>query len=102
MNVPSLNEPGSNLSDYRDIKKERKISKRLHDPPIPNPNIDGISNFLVTDSAVGVKEKRPNFKLMKSAMPVDQTSTNVFDRLLSHSTITSKIKENQLWLTVMN
>ena len=30
---------------------------------------------------------------MKSAMSVDQTSTNVFDRLLSHSTITSKKKE---------
>lgn len=30
---------------------------------------------------------------MRSAMSVEQTNTNVFDRLLSHSTITSRIKE---------
>lgn len=88
-----MNEPGSKLSDYRDIRKERKISKKMHDPPIPNPNTDGLTNFLVPDSAVGGKDRRPNLKLMKSAMSVDQSNTNVFDRLLSHSTITSKRKE---------
>jgi len=86
--------PASKLSDYRDMRKERKIIKKnFNDAPAYNANTEGITSFLGSDSIGVGRDKRGAMNKMRSAMSVEQTNSNVFDRLLTHSTITSKIKE---------
>lgn len=84
----------SKLTDYRDIRKERKISKKnYNDPQGSNPNIDGLTNFLSSDNSGIIKDRKGAIGRMRGAMSLEQTNSNVFDRLLSQSTITSRKKE---------
>jgi hypothetical protein len=84
----------SKLTDYKDIRKDRKIVKNkvLNEQIGGNSSIDGLTNFLGPDMP-GSKDKRTGVYKMRQAISMEQTNANVFDRLMSQSTITSKIKE---------
>lgn len=88
------NHTHSKLTDYKDMRKDRKIVKNkvLNEQIGGNSNTDGITNFLGSDMP-GSKDTRSSMHKMRQATSMEQTNSNVFDRLMSHSTITSKIKE---------
>ena len=88
--TPPIDKQGGKLTDYRDIRKERKMIKKKYDAPAGS-NTSELTNFLNSESNT-VKDKRSHLVKMRSACSTEQTS-NVFDRLLTHSTITSRIKE---------
>lgn len=83
----------SKLADYKDMRKDRKISKKaLNDPTGQNLTTNELINFLGNEAGAS-KDKRASILKMRQAISLEQSNTNVFDRLLTHSTITSRIKE---------
>lgn len=92
--IPEMqNLAGSKLADYRDMRKDRKIGKNPVTNPLGANTSDAVASFLGND-VPGGKDKRGNMLKMRQAMSTEQTNFNVFDRLLTHSTITSRIKQN--------
>lgn len=92
--IPEIpGQTNSKLADYKDMRKDRKMSKRGHNEPGQLSTTDNLLSFLGGDQQ-STKDKRSNMLKMRSAMSTEQTNANVFDRLLSHSTITSRIKQN--------
>jgi len=89
------NPQNTKLIDYKDLRKERKISiNKTAESISNNPYVDNISNMLNPDSSGG-KDKRATLLRMRHSTSAETTNSNVFDRLMSHSTITSKIKERR-------
>lgn len=85
---------GGKLTDYRDMRKERKmIKKQYSENPGTNPITDPVSSFLAPEGNATPKDRKGAMNKMRGAMSLEQSNTNVFDRLLQHSTITSKQKE---------
>jgi hypothetical protein len=88
-------QPNSKLTDYRDMRMERKMGKKkLGDYPKQNSQTNDLMNFLNPDPAHEQKDKKPQpANKLRTASSGDQINKNVFDRLLQHSTITSRIKQ---------
>lgn len=94
--IPEATGPqNSKLADYKDMRKDRKINKKvLNDPTGQNLTTNELINFLGNETGAGAfKDKRASILKMRQAISSDQSNSNVFDRLLTHSTITSRIKE---------
>ena len=95
-NMPSLTEnsgpPSSKLIDYKNLRNKGKFGKKGYNDGSQISNTSEIENFLLPEST-NTKDKRALLSKVHHAVSVDSASTNVFDRLLYHSTTTSRIKE---------
>jgi hypothetical protein len=83
--------PSNKLSDYKDMRKDRKIVKKggFNDSGVPNPYLNDYS----ANELASMKDKKSGMLKMRQAASFEQSNANVFDRLTAHSTITSRIKE---------
>lgn len=97
-NTPSLIEnsgqPSSKLIDYKNLRNKGKFGKKGYNDGSQISNTSEIENFLLPESA-NAKDKRGLLSKVHNAASVDSANTNVFDRLLYHSTTTSRIKEKK-------
>jgi len=87
--TPIAESPVSKLTDYKDMRKDRKNVKKGYNESgntPAGPSDYGNQDFTSLD-------RRVNMLKMKHTSSVDQSNGNVFDRLLNHTTITSRIKE---------
>ena len=81
----------SKLIDYKNLRNKGKFGKKGFNEP-GTQNTSDIENFLQPETTQ-TKDRRAALLRLHHASSVDSANTNVFDRLLYHSTTTSRIKE---------
>ena len=81
----------SKLIDYKNLRNKGKFGKKGYNES-GTQNTGDIENFLMPETSQ-TKDRKAGLLKMHTAASVDSANTNVFDRLLYHSTTTSRIKE---------